>query len=112
MAMAKAAASFGGAPLIFAATGNSSRRAERPEWRMAASLPAAAADVVSVAAAEPDGAGYKVASFSNSMPTVIAPRGARAVRAQRRRKHRVQRDQHGLSACGGRGGALVGGDPR
>ncbi len=73
MRMASAAAAFGGAPLIFAATGNSSRRSERREWRMAASLPAAADGVVSVAAAEQAGAGLKVASFSNSLPTVIAP---------------------------------------
>lgn len=63
----------GGGALIVAASGNESQRNKHPEWKIAASLPAAALEVVSVAAAGREGDLLKVADFSNSLPLVCAP---------------------------------------
>jgi subtilisin family serine protease len=73
MAVLKAQAAFGVAPLVIAAAGNESRRQVNPEYRIAASLPAAATDVVAVAALGQSAAGLRVADFSNSLALVSAP---------------------------------------
>ncbi|WP_416426446.1 S8 family serine peptidase [Pseudomonas sp. App30] len=73
MAMTKARAAFGSSTLVIAAAGNESRRQTDPEYRIAASLPAAADDVLSVAAIGRDGAYYSVADFSNCFATLCAP---------------------------------------
>jgi len=64
---------FGTSPLVIAAAGNESRRELDPKFKIAASLPAAAQGVVSVAAVEPDGQKYDVADFSNIFATLSAP---------------------------------------
>lgn len=73
MRMNKAQAAFGMAALVVAAAGNESRRQVNPDYRIAASLPAAADDVLSVAAVGKQGAHYDVADFSNSMAQVCGP---------------------------------------
>lgn len=55
MAVLKAQSAFGVSPLVIAAAGNESRRKVNREYRIAAFLPAAADDVVSVAAVGRDG---------------------------------------------------------
>lgn len=61
---------FGTEPLVVAAAGNESRREIHPDFKIAASLPAAAFDVVSVAAIDQRG---RVAEFSNSTAVLSAP---------------------------------------
>ena len=73
LAVLKAQAAFGVSPLVVAAAGNESRRAVNREYRIAASLPAAADDVVSVAAVGRVGAKYAVADFSNSLALIAGP---------------------------------------
>ncbi|MBP0622934.1 S8 family peptidase [Cupriavidus consociatus] len=73
MSVLKAQTAFGVAPLVIAAAGNESRRAVNPEYRIAAALPAAAADVVSVAAVGRAGTKYAVANFSNSLALIAGP---------------------------------------
>lgn len=73
MMEAKARAAFGIAPIIIAAAGNESQRNIHARYRIAASLPAAAEGVISVAALRQDGAGLGVADFSNSAPVLSAP---------------------------------------
>ncbi|MEH3102626.1 MAG: S8 family serine peptidase [Sphingomonas phyllosphaerae] len=73
MNLTKARGGLGGGALIVAASGNESRRQDHPNWRIAASLPAAADDVISVAAVGQDGDRLSVASFSNSRALVSAP---------------------------------------
>lgn len=73
MGMLKAQSAFGISPLVVAASGNESRRGTNAEYRIAASLPAAADDVLSVAAIGKDGAQFSVADFSNSMAMLAAP---------------------------------------
>ncbi|GAN97756.1 peptidase S8/S53 subtilisin kexin sedolisin [Komagataeibacter europaeus NBRC 3261] len=73
MGVLKAQGEFGTSPLVVAAAGNESRRSESPEFRIAASLPAAAVDVLSVAALGREGGYFGVASFSNTMATVAGP---------------------------------------
>lgn len=73
MNLTKAKGGLGGGALVVAASGNESLRAQHPEWRIAASLPAAADDVVSVAAVGRDGDRLVVADFSNSMALVSGP---------------------------------------
>lgn len=70
MGMAKAQAAFGYSPLLVAAAGNESRREVNPEYRIAASLPAAADDVMSVAAVDRNAG---VARFSNTFARLAAP---------------------------------------
>lgn len=69
----RARAAFGNAPLVIAAAGNESRRGTDPRFRIAASLPAAAEGVISVAALRQDGSGFSVADFSNIHAKVAAP---------------------------------------
>ncbi|MGU3422997.1 S8 family peptidase [Methylobacterium sp. D54C] len=73
MAVLRANASFGASPLVVAAAGNESKRGVDKRYRIAASLPAAADGVLSVAAVGRHGAGYSVADFSNSLARVAAP---------------------------------------
>lgn len=73
MNLTKARGGLGGGALVVAASGNESRREEHADWRIAASLPAAADDVVSVAAVGRAGDGLSAAGFSNSMALVSAP---------------------------------------
>lgn len=70
MSLLRANEKFGGTPLVVAAAGNESRRKTNPDFRIAASLPAAAEGVISVAAIGSDGA---IADFSNYMAMVSAP---------------------------------------
>jgi subtilisin family serine protease len=71
MQLVKARAAFGETAVVVAATGNES---DRPRYTIAASLPAAAVDIISVAAL---GRGatdkFDVASFSNTMSQLAAP---------------------------------------
>lgn len=73
MNLTKSRGGLGGGTLIVAASGNESRRTDHPDWRIAASLPAAAEDVISVAAVGREGDHFSVASFSNSMALLSAP---------------------------------------
>lgn len=74
MRMAAAMTAFRPGPVIVAAAGNESRTNENPEFKIAASLPAAAEGVVSVGALErrPDKK-LGVAFFSNTFPQIAAP---------------------------------------
>ncbi len=73
MAVFKAQAAFGVSPLVIAAAGNESRRELRPDLRIATSLPAAAAEVLSVAAVGRRDGRYQVADFSNIQAILSAP---------------------------------------
>lgn len=73
MGLFKAQSIFNAAPLVIAAAGNESRRTVNSQYKIAASLPAAALDVISVAAVSASGKKYDVAPFSNSFPRVSAP---------------------------------------
>jgi subtilisin family serine protease len=71
MQMVKAQAAFRDTAVVVAASGNES---ERPRYTVAASLPAAADGVISVAALGRGPSGQlTVAGFSNTMPQVAAP---------------------------------------
>ncbi len=74
MQMVKATAAFRQTAVVVAATGNESARGLPKPYTIAASLPAAAEGVVSVAALM-RGTGGKlgIADFSNTMPEVAAP---------------------------------------
>lgn len=73
MSVLRAQAAFGGSPLVVAAAGNESQRAINPQYRIAASLPAAAESVISVAAIGDNSTEYTVADFSNSLALLSAP---------------------------------------
>ncbi|MEF9999451.1 MAG: S8 family serine peptidase [Comamonas sp.] len=73
MAVLKAQAAFGVAPLVIAAAGNESRRALKREYRIATSLPASADDVISVAAVGRTDGKFMVADFSNIQARLSAP---------------------------------------
>jgi subtilisin family serine protease len=73
MAMMNAQGGLDTEPLVVAASGNESRRGDNPDFRVAASLPAAAEDVLSVAAIGRRGTGLAVADFSNTMARISAP---------------------------------------
>ena len=73
MSLTKARGGLGGGALVIAASGNESQRDTHPEWRIAASLPAAAEGVISVAAVGQKGSRFGVADFSNSMAVISAP---------------------------------------
>lgn len=73
MGMLRAQAAFGTSPLVVAAAGNESQRDVNPNYKIAASLPAAAEGVVSVAAIGQSPDKFVVAKFSNSMAAVSAP---------------------------------------
>lgn len=73
MGMFKTQSIFNAAPLVIAAAGNESRRSISSDYRIAASLPAAAEGVLSVAAATRPAPLYDIADFSNSLPHLTAP---------------------------------------
>jgi subtilisin family serine protease len=73
MGLFRAQSPFNGAPLVIAAAGNESRRAVNSQYKIAASIPAAAEGVISVAAVAASGQQYDVADFSNSFARVSAP---------------------------------------
>jgi subtilisin family serine protease len=71
MQMIEAKGAFGDTAVVVAATGNES---SRPDFTIAASLPAATRDIISVAALGGDAAGkLYVAKFSNTMSQLAAP---------------------------------------
>jgi subtilisin family serine protease len=71
MGMVQAGAPFDRDPVVIAASGN---EADRPRFKIAASIPSAAFNTVSVAAVGPAAGGkFKVAQFSNSMPVLAGP---------------------------------------
>jgi subtilisin family serine protease len=69
----KAMRAFGRDVLVIAAAGNESERGIDPKFRIAASLPSAAEDVLSVAALGRGDGGLGVAGFSNINARVSAP---------------------------------------
>lgn len=73
MQVLQAQQAFGTSPIVIAAAGNESRREIDAQYRIAASLPAAATGVISVAAIAQGAHGYKVSDFSNCLATVSAP---------------------------------------
>lgn len=73
MSLMQAQAEFGRGAVVVAASGNESRRGQSPNFRIAASLPSAADNVISVGALQRSPNGLTVADFSNSLPTVAAP---------------------------------------
>lgn len=83
MATIKAMASFNSGSLVVAASGNESRTDINPKYRIDASLPAAAFDVLAIAAADRVGAGglHPIAPFSNGAVQITAP-GVRILSAQ------------------------------
>lgn len=82
MDMAQAREPFGGSPVVVAAAGNESARTARRPYEIAASLPAAAERVISVAALRQEAGGrLGVADFSNTFAVVSAP-GQRVLSAR------------------------------
>ncbi len=73
MDVIRARSAFGAGTLVIAAAGNESRRGENPDFEIAASLPAAARGVISVAAAGEDPQGWRIADFSNTLATLTGP---------------------------------------
>ncbi|MDR6687898.1 subtilisin family serine protease [Arthrobacter sp. 1088] len=73
MSMIRAREAFGAGTLLVAASGNESQRRGSPSFEIAASLPAAAEGVLAVAAVESTGAGYSIAEFSNTFPSIAGP---------------------------------------
>ena len=73
MAMFRAHGAFNGTPVVIAAAGNESRREINSEYRIAASMPAAAEGVLSVAAVSQHQESYGIADFSNSYVRIAAP---------------------------------------
>lgn len=59
--------------VIAAAAGNESLTDKNPDFRVAASLPAAAEDVIAVGALQQGADGLSVAPFSNTYPQISAP---------------------------------------
>lgn len=73
MGMFRAQSAFNGSPVVIAAAGNESRRDMNPDYTIAASVPAAAEGVISVAAASACGDEFGIADFSNSLAHIAAP---------------------------------------
>lgn len=73
MQMLNAEEDFGRGAVVVAASGNESLRDQHPNYEIGASLPAAADGVISVGAAERGDDGLRIASFSNTFPTISAP---------------------------------------
>lgn len=73
MDLFRAQRGIGQCPLVIAAAGNESLRDQNSRFRIAASLPAAGNDVVSVAALARTPGGLRVAPFSNTMASLSAP---------------------------------------
>jgi subtilisin family serine protease len=66
-------AASGSGCVVVAAAGNESRREVRPDFEVAASLPAAAVGVLSTGALASSPDGYTIAPFSNTFPQMCAP---------------------------------------
>ncbi|MEP9358080.1 S8 family serine peptidase [Sphingomonas sp. KR3-1] len=73
MGEVRARGAFGTSPIVVAAAGNESKRQDDPNYRIAAALPAAADDVISVAALRQSGERLAVADFSNTLAVLSAP---------------------------------------
>ena len=73
MALARAMTGSEAGSVILAATGNESRADLDPRYRVDATLPASAQDVIGVAAAEQHGGLLRIADFSNGAPIIAAP---------------------------------------
>lgn len=73
MQMIRARGAFGHEPVVIAASGNESKTQVNPDYKIAASLPAAAEGVVSVGALQRAGNLFEVAPFSNILPEVSGP---------------------------------------
>lgn len=70
MGVVRAEEAFGAGTVVVAAAGNESQRNVDPAYEIAASLPAAAEDVVSVGAVDN---ALKIAPFSNTFPRISGP---------------------------------------
>lgn len=73
MQLAEARVAVDGGAVVVAAAGNESKRNVNPDYKIAVSIPAAAADVLSVGALEEAPGGLGVAYFSNTHPEISAP---------------------------------------
>jgi subtilisin family serine protease len=73
MRMAEARIPFDGGAVVVAAAGNESRRNVQADYAIAASIPAAAAGVISVAALEQATEGLGIAPFSNTNAEISGP---------------------------------------
>jgi subtilisin family serine protease len=73
MRMIQVRAVMSGGPVVIAAAGNESKTDIRPDFKIAASLPAAAEGVISVGALEIAGDQIVMAAFSNTFPEISAP---------------------------------------
>ena len=73
MQMTRAMGAFRPGPVIVAAAGNESKTNIKPDYKIAASLPAAAEGVISVGALQQANGKYGIAYFSNTFPQVAAP---------------------------------------
>ena len=72
MSLTKPRGGFHGGALVVAASGNESKREQHPNWRIAASLPAANDEVIAVAAVGRRGDRLVVSDFSNSAALLTA----------------------------------------
>jgi subtilisin family serine protease len=70
MSLLAAMSAFGHDCVVVAASGNESAR---PEYKVAASLPAAALGIISVGAVGRDGTRFSIAPFSNYLPQLCGP---------------------------------------
>jgi subtilisin family serine protease len=73
MQMVRAMAAFRPGTVIVAAAGNESQTNVNPDYKIAASLPAAAEGVISVGALQNVAGKHGIASFSNTFPQIAAP---------------------------------------
>lgn len=73
VALLAARGDLGERSLVVAAAGNESDRNSRSDFRIPASLPAAAEGVVAVGALQSTPRGLTIASFSNSLPAICGP---------------------------------------
>lgn len=73
MGLVRAMAGSESGSVIVAATGNESHAEIDPRFRVDATLPASAQDVVAVAAAELRDGQFRIADFSNAAPIITAP---------------------------------------
>ncbi|MER9692020.1 S8 family serine peptidase [Mesorhizobium sp. M0179] len=73
MSLTKPRGGIHGGTLVVAASGNESKREQHPNWRIAASLPAASDEVIAVAAVGRRGEGFVVSDFSNSAALLSGP---------------------------------------
>jgi subtilisin family serine protease len=73
MGMIRANQAFAAGTVVVAAAGNESRRDKNADYEIAASLPAAAEGVVSVAAASREGDALGIGYFSNTFPQITGP---------------------------------------